>query len=159
VHPVVRRDSDDAVALVNAYNEQLAKDGWHLVTSGEISGRPVFAAQRIGSRVAVLDKPTGWAKVDRQMQEVRPRLDNADTVERFQAVGFLSREVLITVAQEVFDEKRHPTVDEVESRNTDAKRMLEAFFNAELKGKPNKPARSHAKAAVELANSLQHKRT
>jgi hypothetical protein len=42
---------------------------------------------------------------------------------------------------------------------TDAKRMLEAIFSVELKGSSNDEARAHARAAVNLALALQHKRT
>ena len=63
------------------------------------------------------------------------------------------------MAQEVFVADRHPTLDGVEASDTDAKRMLEAIFNAELTGASNAEARAHAKAALRLALALQHKRT
>ena len=37
--------------------------------------------------------------------------------------------------------------------------MLEAIFGEDLKGSSNDEARAHAKAAVNLALALQHKRT
>ena len=40
-----------------------------------------------------------------------------------------------------------------------AKRMLDAYIAAELSGGPNESARRHAKAALTLANDLQHHRT
>jgi hypothetical protein len=67
--------------------------------------------------------------------------------------------VLISVAQEVYDPARHPPIDNVTPSDTDAKRMLEAIFEIELKGSTNDQARAHAKAAVNLALALQHKRT
>jgi hypothetical protein len=125
----------------------------------EISGRPVFAPQKLGMRAQVFDEPTGWQKVDRQLQEVRLRLDTADSEEQYQAVGLLCREVLISVAQEVFDPSRHSSPDEVAPSDTDAKRMLVGIFNAELQGGAHEEARSHAKAALRLALALQHRRT
>lgn len=159
VHPVVRPDSDAARELVAAYNRELAADGWLLVEAKRISGKPVFAPQKIGHRTQVFEEPTGWQKVDRQLQEVRLRLDTSASEEQYQAVGLLCREVLISVAQEVYDPARHPHQGAVAPSETDAARMLEAFFSAELAGSSNEESRAHAKAALRLALALQHKRT
>lgn len=158
VHPVVRPTEEESRELVGIYNEALATDGWQLIEGKAISGKPTFVAQSAG-RVAVFKEPTGWEKVDRQLQEMKLRLDTADTEEQWQAVGLLCREVLISVAQEVYDAARHPQIDDIKPSDTDAKRMLEAIFAAELKGSTNDQARAHAKAAVNLALALQHKRT
>ncbi|OFV96494.1 MAG: hypothetical protein A3H28_06155 [Acidobacteria bacterium RIFCSPLOWO2_02_FULL_61_28] len=159
VHPVVRPYVPQAQEIAEAYNRELASDGWALIETRYMSGRPVFEPQKIGERVEVFDEPTGWQKVDRQIQEVRLRLDTANTEEQFQAVGLLCREVLISVAQEVFNPALHPCPDGTDPSDTDAKRMLECIFNAELEGAANEEARVHAKAALRLALALQHKRT
>jgi hypothetical protein len=159
VHPVVRPDSNVVRELIIAYNQELAADGWSLVEAKQISGKPVYAPQKIGQRVQVFDEPTGWRKVDRQLQEVRLRLDTARSEEQYQTVGLLCREVLITTAQEVYDPQRHPHQGDVPPSETDAARMLEAFFSAELVGSSNEETRAHAKAALRLALALQHKRT
>ena len=159
VHPVARPDPDEALELVAVYNRELSADGWSLVEAKQISGRPVFAPQQIGRRAEVFEEPTGWQKVDRQVQEVRLRLDTAESEEQYQAVGLLCREVLVSVAQEVYETERHSSLDGVEPSETDAKRMLGAFFATELKGAACEEARSHAKAALRLALALQHKRT
>lgn len=157
LHPVVRPDSNAARELAAAYNQELQADGWRLIEIKQISGHPVFGAQREGQRVQMCDEPTGWRRVDRQCQEVRLRLDTASSEEQYQAVGLLCREVLISVAQEVFAPEQHDT--DIPVSETDAKRMLEAIFDAELRGGANEEARAHAKAAVRLALALQHKRT
>lgn len=159
VHPVVRPDSDAARELVASYNRELAADGWSLVEAKQISGKPVFAAHKVGQRTQVFEEPTGWRKVDRQLQEVRLRLDTAVSEEQYQAVGLLCREVLISVAQEVYDPVRHPHQSGVAPSETDAARMLEAYFSAELGGSSIEESRAHAKAALRLALALQHKRT
>ena len=159
VHPVVRPDTDEARKLVAAYNRELAADGWSIIEAKQISSRPVFAPQKIGQRAQVFEEPTGWRKVDRQLQEVRLRLDTAESEEQHQTIGLLCREVLISVAQEVYDADRHAPQDGVAPSETDAGRMLEGFFTAELKGGANEEARAHAKAALRLALALQHKRT
>lgn len=157
LHPVVRPDEAEVQSLLEVYNAALAADGWQIVPGRLISGRPVYIGQS-ARRVAVFEEPTGWQKVDRQLQEMRGRFDAADTEEQYQAVGLLCREVLISVAQEVYDPSRHAPIDDKVPSDTDAKRMLEAIFEEELKGSSNEEARAHAKAAVRLALALQHKR-
>jgi hypothetical protein len=104
-------------------------------------------------------EPTGWAKVDRVLHEIRQRLAEATVEEQFQAVGLLCREALISLAQTVFDPEQHPTLDGIAASKTDAQRMLEAYIAKTLSGSVNESARRHAKAALVLTNDLQHKRT
>ena len=158
IHPVVRPDVDDALGLAACYNEHLAMDGWQIVEAERLSGKPIFEGCS-STRAVVFEEPTGWRKVDRQLQEVRLSLDTAKTEEQFQSVGLLCREVLISVAQETFDQDRHPLIDDTAPSRTDSRRMLEAIFEAELLEAGNTEARAHAKAAVKLAVALQHKRT
>ncbi|MEK7408677.1 MAG: hypothetical protein AAB225_26725 [Acidobacteriota bacterium] len=107
----------------------------------------------------VFEEPTGWPRVDRGIYEIRRRLEQADAEEQFQAVGLLCREVLISVAQVVYDPQRHPSEDGVAPSETDAKRMLDSYIAAELVDAPNEGVRRHVKAALSLANDLQHHRT
>lgn len=107
----------------------------------------------------IFEEPTGWSRVDRGVYEIRRRLEQAEVEEHFQAVGLLCREVLISVAQVVYDSQRHSTEDGTQPSETDAKRMLDAYIATELSGYPNEGARRHAKAALSLANDLQHHRT
>jgi hypothetical protein len=156
---VVRPTPDDARELAGDFNKELAADGWQIVEIKEISGKPVFCARETGDRVEIFEEPTGWQKVDRQLQEMRLRLDTAESEEQYQAVGLLCREALISVAQEVYDPARHRSSDGTTPSDTDAKRMFDSIFDADLKGTTNEEARAHAKAAVRLALALQHKRT
>lgn len=102
---------------------------------------------------------TGWTKVDRGVDGIRARLESATTEEQYQTVGLLCRETLISLAQSVYDPFTHKPIDETEPSQTDAYKMLEAYFSAELSGKPNEALRRHAKASLVLANALQHDRT
>ena len=156
VHPVVRPDPTAAAKLVAMYNEQLAADGWEIFAHGDISGRQVYRARQVDHHVEIFAEPTGWVRVDRQMGEIRQRLSEASAEEQYQAVGHLCREVLISLAQAVYDRERHPPLDGVEPSRTDAKRMLEAFIASELSGSGNSEARKHARAAFDLANTVQH---
>jgi len=107
----------------------------------------------------IFKEPTGWVKIDRTVGEIRQSLARASTEEQFQAVGLLCREALISLAQTVFDPTKHPILDDVTVSPTDAKRMLEAYLATELAEGEDKVARQHARAALDLANELQHKRT
>jgi hypothetical protein len=156
---VVRPDAHQALEMVNLFNDDLRADGWELVRTNEIPGRPVFQAKKCSQTIAVFDEPTGWPKVDRQLGELRLRLGEASNEEQFQSVGHLCRETLISAAQVVFNRERHPPFDGTEPSKTDAKRMLEAFVNVELAGSENAAVRKLAKAAFDLSNDLQHKRT
>ena len=159
LHPVVRRDPEEVASLLKTYNEFLSVDGWILVEAKKISGFPVYSAERVDKQSVVFQEPTGWQKVDRQFQEVRLQLDSAVNEEQYQAIGLLCREVMITVAQEVYDRDKYPTADGVEVSTTDAKRMLEAIFLKELEGSTNREARAHTRASMNLAVALQHRRT
>lgn len=104
-------------------------------------------------------EPTGWAKVDRLVQQVVQRLNTAQVEEEFQTIGLLGRECLISLAEAVYDGNRHTTSDGVQPSKTDAARMLEAYFGAEFAGSSHEVLRRHAKASLALAVELQHKRT
>jgi hypothetical protein len=73
--------------------------------------------------------------------------------------GLFARETLISLAQALFLPDQHPTLDGVKASDTDAKRMLEAYIMASLRGGSNEHLRKHARAALDLALHLQHKRT
>lgn len=103
-------------------------------------------------------EPTGWDRVDRAIYEMKQRIAVADTEEKFQAIGMLGRETLITTAQQVFDRDLHKTEDGVNPSDTDAKRMLDAYFLYTLSGSANERYRKFAKSAVDLANHLTHDR-
>jgi hypothetical protein len=107
----------------------------------------------------LFEEPTGWPRVDRGVNEIRSRLEQAESEEQFQAIGLLCRETLISLAQVVYDPQRYPTTDGTSPSNTDAKRMLDAFIAVELSGGSNEGVRRHAKASLDLANDLQHRRT
>ncbi len=114
---------------------------------------------QIRTKRVVDSTPTGWSLVDRQMAEALTRLAQAKTEEQFQSVGLLCREVLISLAQQVFDPARHPTDPDVRVSATDFKRMIEAYIAVELRGSAADEARRHARTALDLALRLQHQRT
>lgn len=110
-------------------------------------------------RLGISGAPTGWPRVDRTVDEIQLRLDQAEVEEHFQQIGLLCREVQISLAQSVYKPERHPSEDGVSPSKTDARRMLDAYIATELKSKRNEAVRRHVKAALALANELQHDRT
>lgn len=104
-------------------------------------------------------EPTGWEKVDRTVDKIINSLAQARDEEEYQAVGFLCRECLISLAQAVFDRTKHRPTDGTQPSETDTYRMLGAYCSSELPGSENGALRRHAKASLSLANHLQHKRT
>ena len=115
--------------------------------------------RKTGNKPNIIQELTGWPRVDRTVGEIRKQLADAQNEEQYQAIGLLCREAIISLAQSVYNPKVHPNQDEKKPSNTDAKRMLEDYIAAELAGSSNEAPRKHAKAAFELANDLQHKRT
>jgi hypothetical protein len=93
------------------------------------------------------------------VQEASLRLRTGLNEEHFQTVGLICREILISLAQEAYDPGRHAPRELSPPSQTDAARMLEAFFAVELAGGSNEEARSHGKAALKLAVALQHQRS
>jgi hypothetical protein len=108
---------------------------------------------------APVAEPTGWTRVDRGIEAARAKLAVSRNEEDFQTVGLLCRETLISLAQAVYDPSIHEPLDGIKPSGTDAKRMLEAYIGRELSGGSNEAVRKHAKAALDLANTLVHKRT
>lgn len=106
-----------------------------------------------------VSEPTGWNRVDRALGEARKRLTESTNEEQYQAIGLLCREVLISLAQAVFNPEHHPIEDGTAVSQTDFKRMIEAYIAVVLQGGSSKETRAHARSALDLALRLQHQRT
>lgn len=104
-------------------------------------------------------EPTGWERVDRALSKAKSQLQAASAEEDFQAIGLMCREVIISLAQAVYDPSIHTSLDGVKPSATDANRMLEAYISHTFPGESFKEVRSHARAALSLALNLQHRRT
>jgi hypothetical protein len=128
--------------------------------------RRVFVAELINPLIETVRTgaaptfaPTGWERIDRTVQRARDQLASAKDEEQFQNIGLLGRETLISLGQEVWNAQDHPSLDGVAISATDAKRQLEAYIAVELATGANEVARKHARAALDLAVALQHRRT
>lgn len=97
---------------------------------------------------------TGWERIDRTVRKTIAQLKQASNEEEFQAIGLLCRETIISIAQAIYNENRHPTLDGVKASKTDAKRMLDAYISVKLAGGSNENLRKYAKSSIDLANEL-----
>ena len=77
----------------------------------------------------------------------------------FQSVGMYGRELLITLAQAVYDKEKHPSQDGVDISKTDSKRMLEAYIHFCLRKHSKEREIKFAKSSIDFSNELTHNRT
>ncbi|WP_380874760.1 hypothetical protein [Sphingomonas sp. DBB INV C78] len=120
------------------------------------------AIEAIAKRSSLPSEPreaTGWERVDRALSKARTQLETASAEEDWQAIGLLCREVIISLAQAVYDPAIHESLDGVRPSETDANRMLEAYIAHVFPGASNKEVRAHHRASLALALNLQHRRT
>ena len=121
---------------------------------------PAIAALAKRSTLPLSERdPTGWERVDRALTKARSQFEFASAEEDCQAVGLLCREVIISLAQAVYDPAIHESQDGVTPSDTDANRMLEAYIAHAFPGGSYKEVRAHARASLALALNLQHRRT
>lgn len=131
--------------------------------------RRIYARQLFGPAIESLAKrstiplpereASGWERVDRALSKARAQFGLASAEEDFQGIGLLCREIIISLAQAVFNPYIHRTTDGVEPSTTDANRMIEAYIAHEFPGSSYKEVRAHARASLALALNLQHRRT
>lgn len=122
--------------------------------------QPLLDALRLSknSIVKVAD-PTGWARVDRNVEKIARAMEQAKNEEDFQALALLCREAIISLAQAVYRPDEQSSSDGVCPSETDAKRMLEAYIGERLGGQSSEYHRKFVKASFDLAVSLQHRRS
>lgn len=124
VHPVVRRDRDEALKLVQHFNDQLRRDGWRFVEQERIAGRPRFVAQKLGelqsrsvsrARTVADALDAGW------MQKAIERLENSIDRDPELAIG-TAKELVESCCKSIL-EKRGVTV----SRTDDLPKLTKAL--------------------------------
>ena len=125
----------------------------------ELLGPAIEAVAKRSSLPSEPREATGWERVDRALSKARTQLETASAEEDFQAIGLLCREVIISLAQAVYDPTIHESLDGVRPSDTDANRMLEAYIAHVFSGASNKEVRAHHRASLALALNLQHRRT
>ncbi len=158
VHPLVVPDETEALDLVDAINRSIERDGFHLVETDRISGKPVYSARPV-SFLRISPEPTLWEKVDRQVTEMRDQLARAGSEEGYQAVGHLGREVMISLAQAVIDPAEAASEDGKAPSKTDAGRLLDAYIGKTLAGGGNEALRRAVRGVVTATSAVLHDRS
>lgn len=164
------RDRMPADVIYNNPHEDLW--AWYQHWSNELpqyKDRRMYARKLFGPVIEALAKrssvplpqrqASGLERVDRALSKARSQLGLASAEEDFQQIGLLCREVLISLAQAVYDPLLHSSPDGVEPSETDANRMIGAYIAFTFRGSSNQEVRAHAKASLRLALALQHRRT
>jgi hypothetical protein len=101
---------------------------------------------------------TGWDRVDDQLAQLRERFATANSVEDFQAVGLLCRDVFISLAEATFVADDHLPEREELPGPADAKRRLGFVVDVVAAGGSNQELRALLKATFDFANKVQHAR-
>lgn len=101
-----------------------------------------------------------WDRINRTVIKIKQNSTVAKNEEDFQQIGLLCREVIISLAQAVYNPAVHGTKDEkgTDIGKTDAVRMIGNYINVRLAGSSNEELRVYAKATNKLTNLLTHKR-
>lgn len=104
-------------------------------------------------------EPTGWETIDDGVSHMKEILVAANETADYQSVGMYGRELLISLAQVVFDKEKHPSPDGTDIGNADSKRMLEAYIHYCLHKKSKEREIKFAKSSIDFSNELTHNRT
>lgn len=157
VHPLVIPDEAEVVSLVAVINGHLERDGFHLVETDRISGKPAFGVRAV-SFVRPTPEPTLWEKVDQQVASMRDQLRRAESELEFQAVGHRGREVMISLAQTVIAPTDAAGDDGELPSRADAARLLDAYIGNALPGRGNEALRKAVRAVVQATSAVLHDR-
>ena len=107
VHPVVRPDRNEALKLVQHFNDQLRGEGWSLVEEETIAGRPRFVARRLqvgGSRSVSRARTVADALNAGWMQKEIERLENAVERDPALAIG-TAKELVETCCKSILSKR------------------------------------------------------
>jgi hypothetical protein len=110
LHPVVRPDQDEAVGLVQFFNEHLAQDGWEIVEKTSISNKPVYAARPLfaaaGVPVKAAKEVATLLDADYVSQQIT-RMEAAIASDPELAIG-TAKEFLETICGTILNHRRIP---------------------------------------------------
>ena len=113
------------------------------------------------SNIETIVELDDWERIKRTVIKIKRESDNAQDEEDFQTIGLLCRDVIISLAQAVYNPMIHGATDDTGKQigNADAVRMIGNYVSVKLNGSHNKELRAYAKVTNDLANQLTHKRS
>lgn len=107
VHPVVRPDRNEALKLVQDFNDQLRNEGWNLIEEEKIAGRPRFIAkhfQAVNGRSISRARTVADALDAGWMQKEIERLENGVEKDPALAIG-TAKELVETCCKTILSKR------------------------------------------------------
>lgn len=126
VHPVVRPNTEDALAMVAEYNQALNVDGWELHPVKKISNKPVFGYRPLLGPAPHLDEAKRVAErlTGPYIAQQIKRLQEAAAADPELAIG-TAKEFLESICKTILTERGAPP-----SKNEDLPAVVRATVNS-----------------------------
>lgn len=103
-------------------------------------------------------KVTGWPRVDEEISELRRHFESASTQQDYSNVGNDCVAILEALSATVYNHSKHQRGEDPEPPVASTKVRLERYVEAELAGSENAELRKLARATIELAQAVKHRR-
>lgn len=104
-------------------------------------------------------KVTGWPRVDEEISELRRHFETASTQQDYSNVGNDCVSTLEALSAAVYDHARHQDGDKDEPPVDKTKIRFDRYIDVELVGANNAELRKLARATVEVAQAVKHRRS
>lgn len=102
---------------------------------------------------------TGWPRVDEEISELRRHFETASTQQDYSNVGNDCVSLMEALSATVYDHNCHQRSDDAEPPVSSTKIRLERYIEVELVGPDNAELRKLARATIEVAQAVKHRRT
>ncbi|MCK0441288.1 hypothetical protein MUG78_17960 [Gordonia alkaliphila] len=103
-------------------------------------------------------KVTGWPRVDEEISELRRHFESASTQQDYSNVGNDCVSTLEALSEAAYDHAKHGSPGEDEPPVAKTKDRLDRVVEVGLVGPENAHLRKLARAAIELAQAVKHRR-
>lgn len=101
---------------------------------------------------------TGWPRVDEEISELRRHFESASTQQDYSNVGNDCVAILEALSATVYDHSRHQRGNDAEPPVASTKARLDRYVEVEFAGAENAELRKLARATIELAQAVKHRR-
>ncbi|MGZ0145368.1 hypothetical protein [Rhodococcus qingshengii] len=119
-------------------------------------------AGSIASTLAVAISPhtvTGWPRVDEEVSELRRHFESASTQQDYSNIGNDCVAILEALSATVYEHSKHSRGEETEPPVASTKARLDRYIEVELSGPQNAELRKLARATIEVAQAVKHRRS
>ena len=103
-------------------------------------------------------KVTGWPRIDEEISELRRHFESASTQQDYSNIGNDCVSILEALSATAYNHARHGRNGENEPHITKTKDRLDRYIEVELTGPENAHMRKLARATIELAQAVKHRR-